>query len=259
MRPDSPSVDELGRVLLEVDAVDAHVAQPPAAAQRARRTGRSGSPSGGRDRSSSCGGRSTAARSRSRARAPSAARSGSARALATGSVPGSPRQTGQVRVLGGSPKDSAQRAEHLRPGRELDVDLQPDDGLVVGHAARRVPSKPIACSSAWAASRMRFSLNAGPAIWKPAGSPSESPLGIEMAGMPGQRHRDGAEVVEVHGQRVVGLRAELEGDGRAGRRDHEVEVLEGGGEVLGDLRAHPLGACRSRRRSSPRTARRCRA
>ena len=31
-----------------------------------------------------------------------------ARALSTGSAPGSPRQTGQVRVLGSSPKDSAQ-------------------------------------------------------------------------------------------------------------------------------------------------------
>ena len=31
---------------------------------------------------------------------------------------------------------------------------------------------------------MRFSLNAGPAIWKPTGSPSESPFGIEIAGMP---------------------------------------------------------------------------
>ena len=31
---------------------------------------------------------------------------------------------------------------------------------------------------------MRFSLNAGPAIWKPVGSPSASPLGIEMAGRP---------------------------------------------------------------------------
>ena len=47
-----------------------------------------------------------------------------------------------------------------------------------------VTSKPIACSSACAASRMRLSLNAGPAIWKPVGRPSESPLGIEMAGMP---------------------------------------------------------------------------
>ena len=31
---------------------------------------------------------------------------------------------------------------------------------------------------------MRFSLNAGPAIWKPTGRPSESPFGIEIAGMP---------------------------------------------------------------------------
>jgi hypothetical protein len=29
-------------------------------------------------------------------------------ALATGKLPGSPRQTGQVRVFGGSPKDSSQ-------------------------------------------------------------------------------------------------------------------------------------------------------
>ena len=29
-------------------------------------------------------------------------------ALATGRLPGSPRQTGQVRVLGGSPNDSSQ-------------------------------------------------------------------------------------------------------------------------------------------------------
>ena len=45
-------------------------------------------------------------------------------------------------------------------------------------------SKPIARSSANAASRMRFSLNAGPASWKPTGSPSLSPLGIEIAGIP---------------------------------------------------------------------------
>src|SRR5580692_7755942 len=31
-----------------------------------------------------------------------------ARALATGKLPGSPRQTGHVRVFGGSPKDSSQ-------------------------------------------------------------------------------------------------------------------------------------------------------
>ena len=31
---------------------------------------------------------------------------------------------------------------------------------------------------------MRFSLKAGPAIWKPTGRPSLRPAGIEMAGMP---------------------------------------------------------------------------
>ena len=31
---------------------------------------------------------------------------------------------------------------------------------------------------------MRFSLNAGPASWKPTGRPSLSPQGIEIAGMP---------------------------------------------------------------------------
>src|SRR5689334_4970197 len=74
-------------------------------------------------------------------------------------------------------------AEHLRAGLELDVDLEADDGFVV-HAKAFAPSKPIACSSAKAASRMRFSLKAGPAIWKPTGRPSLSPLGIEIAGMP---------------------------------------------------------------------------
>ena len=90
----------------------------------------SGSPWAGRDRSSSCGGRSTAARARSRAPARSSARSGRPRALATGSAPGRPRHTGQVCVLGGSPKRQLAAAEHLRPRRELDVDLQADDGLV---------------------------------------------------------------------------------------------------------------------------------
>jgi hypothetical protein len=49
---------------------------------------------------------------------------------------------------------------------------------------------------------------------------------------PRERHRDCAEVVEVHGQGVVGLGAELEGRPRAGRRDDEVKALERGAEVL---------------------------
>ncbi len=59
-------------------------------------------------------------------------------------------------------------AEHLRRGGELDVNLQADDGLVLdlvlAHRVRpALPSNPIARSSANAASRIRFSLNAGPA------------------------------------------------------------------------------------------------
>ena len=60
-------------------------------------------------------------------------------------------------------------AEHLRLGRELDVDLEPDHRLVAvrGHqAAPPSPSrrKPIAPSSARAASSIAESLKAGPAI-----------------------------------------------------------------------------------------------
>src|ERR1700760_2516014 len=75
-------------------------------------------------------------------------------------------------------------AEHLGPGLELDVDLQPDHRLVAAHVLAPPASKPIAPSRAWAASSIRFSLNAGPASWNPTGSPSLSPDGIEIAGIP---------------------------------------------------------------------------
>ena len=74
----------------------------------ARRTGRSGSPWAGPDRSSSCDGRSSAARAPSRAPGRSSARSAPRARWPPAGCPGSPRQTGQVRVLGGSPKDSSQ-------------------------------------------------------------------------------------------------------------------------------------------------------
>ena len=109
-------------------------------------------------------------------------------ALARGSVPGRPRQTGQVRVLGGSPKDSAQPQNifvFVASWTWISRPMTGSNSLIAAPAPRRrVPSKPIACSSANAASRMRFSLNAGPASWKPTGRPSLSPLGIEIAGIP---------------------------------------------------------------------------
>ena len=106
--PGGADVHELGGVLLQVHAVDAHLPQPPARGRAASRTGRSGSPWEGRGRSSSCGGRSTAAPAREPSARPIISPKCTARALATGRLPGRPRQTGQVRVLGGSPKESAQ-------------------------------------------------------------------------------------------------------------------------------------------------------
>src|SRR4051794_8194795 len=58
-------------------------------------------------------------------------------------------------------------AEHLGARPELHMDLETDDRLVcVGgraHAATGMPSKPSDCSSAYEASRILFSENAGPA------------------------------------------------------------------------------------------------
>ena len=158
-------------------------------------------------------------------------------------------------------------AEHLRPRRELDVDLQPDHRLELRHrrpppAGRRSRSS---CSSANAASSRPCSAKAGAAIWKPTGSrgppPSGSarPAGNRDRRDPGERHRHREEVVHVHRQRVVGLLAELEGDRRRGRGDDEVEVRE---DRAGSPRrswSAPAGRGRSRRRSSRRRARRCRA
>ena len=160
-------------------------------------------------------------------------------------------------------------AEHLGLRVELDVDLEADHRLpgascsprcapcrAVGArpaAASRRParaesrkvgavSKPIAPSSACAASRMRFSLNAGPMSWKPTGRPSLRPQGMLTRRQAGQVDRDGADVAHVHRQRVGGARAGLEGDRRRGGRGDQVDVGEGRGEVAAHQRAHLLGA-----------------
>ena len=76
----------------------------------------------------------------------------------------------------------------------------------------------------------------------PAGSPSSSarPLGQRHAGDAGEVGRDGGDVVEVHGHRVVELVAELERRGRCGRADQHVDLLEGRREVVRDEPAHLL-------------------
>ncbi len=68
------------------------------------------------------------------------------------------------------------------------------------------------------------------------------PDGEADAGDAREVRRDRREVVEVHGQRVVELLAELERRGGRRRRDQHVDLLERGVEVALDERAHLLRA-----------------
>ena len=89
-------------------------------------------------------------------------------------------------MLGGSPKLSAQPQNIFVRVSSWTWISRPMTGSqsVMPPPSTGAPVKPIARSSAYAASSSAFSLNAGPASWKPTGSPSLSPLGIEMPGMP---------------------------------------------------------------------------
>jgi hypothetical protein len=148
--PRRARVDELGGVLLEVHAVDAHVAQVPAPAQGLVVLGDlvalgqvgievvlavedrpRGEVAAERQTDHQAVVDRLGVGDRQRPREAEADRAGA-----------------RVRRLA-----EAQRAaaEHLRPGGELDVDLQPDDGLVGrvgGHARTADPSKASAPSSA---------------------------------------------------------------------------------------------------------------
>ena len=108
-------------------------------------------------------------------------------------------------------------AEHLRARASWTWISSPMTGSNVGHRAlprharrSRSPARARAPRRAVAvlAERRARELEAD-------GSPSLRPAGDRDRRDPGQRHRHGAEVVEVHRERVVGLRAELEGDRRA--------------------------------------------
>ena len=185
--PARAEVDQLRGVLLEVDTVDAYLAQPPARRTAARRTGRSDSPWGGRDRSSSCDGRSSAGRALSRARGRSSGRSARrARSRPAGCRAVQDRsdkcgcwETPRRKARSRRTSSWRSRAGHGSRGRS-----RPPSARAQTQTRAALPSKPIACSSACAASSSRFSLKAGPAICRPTGRPSLSPQGIEMAGIP---------------------------------------------------------------------------
>src|SRR6266508_3350878 len=90
------------------------------------------------------------------------------------------------------------RAEHLRPGTELDMRLDTDDRLVVaalalveGRRHRRgslthgcASCRSRSCSRAWAARSISASPRTGATSCRPTGRPSTSPAGTDTAALP---------------------------------------------------------------------------
>ena len=89
-------------------------------------------------------------------------------------------------MFGSSPNDSAQPQNIFVRVLQLDVDLEADDRLVDAASAHPTRHSLEADRLLERVRRVEdaASLKAGPAIWKPTGRPSESPHGIEIAGMP---------------------------------------------------------------------------
>ena len=164
-----------------------------------------------------------------------------ARRFGTGSAPGNARHTGHVCVFGSPPEAVRAAAEHLRARLQLHVDLQPDHRLPGHHRSRSgTTSKPIARSSAWPARNSVFSANCGPISCKPDRQALRQAARDGQARQPGHARRDRQQVVQVHRERVGDLRAELERDRRARRRDDHVEPLEQLVVLALDHRAHLL-------------------
>ena len=163
-------VDRLRGVLLEVDAHDpdlevavlARHGERRRPRRAARRTGRSGSPSRGRDRSSSCGGRPRARRSSQPSARPRSIDHSTAVRFGTGSDPGWPRQIGHVVVFGAAPNPLGQRQNIFVRVFSWTWISRP---MTVSQRHRRrsgTTSKARACSSAWPARKSVFSANCGP-------------------------------------------------------------------------------------------------
>ena len=151
IRPLWPRWVELGRVLLQVDAVDAHVAEPASAAQRHVVLGDLVALGVVRIE--------VVLAVKQRAVGDLAAeRQADHHAELDRALIGHRQGSGETQADGAGVdvRRIAERqlaaAEHLRSRLQLDVDLKPDHRLVVGSAALtlalRVRSKPIACSSA---------------------------------------------------------------------------------------------------------------
>ena len=164
----------------------------------------------------------------------------------TGSVPGMPEAHRADLGVGLGAELVRAAAEHLRRRRELDVALEADHRLVVGHqpvpamiggrrSSARADSQRVRRSEQRRlVERRRHQLDADgqPGIVQPRGD-ADGRHPREVRG-------DREDVVQVHRQRVVGLLADLERGRRRRRRDEHVEALEGALVVADHEGAHLL-------------------
>src|SRR3954451_17634701 len=119
-------------------------------------------------------------------------------ALATGSVPGSPRQTGHVRVLGSSPKLSSQPQNIFVRVSSWTWISRPMTGSSSGIGGGLVEADRLL-------ERVRGVEDPVLADRRPVDLEADlqsvgQPVGDRDRGDTGERHRHGAEVVEIHGE-----------------------------------------------------------
>ena len=233
----------------------------------AGRTGKSGSSSVGPGSSSACGPTSRGPESCIRAPGAILTASSTAFSFITGSTPGMPRHTGQTIEFGrASYSTSHPQNIFVRVARCM-CTSRPMVGLKVG-ARSWPPSRP-AAAPAWP-NRLSLehprdpkelsSVNTPVRIWRPTGRPAVvRPHGRLRPAMPARFAAHGVDVRQVHGQRVGGLLADLKAAVGAGRPHDAIDVLRTPRRNRRGSAAAPSGPSCSRRRSSPRSGRSCRA
>ena len=233
-------------IVIGVPSASTPICDATRSSRAACRIARSGIPSEGRDRNSSCARRSdvgcTVQPSASAARIASS----TACSLSTGSAPGSARHTGQVFAFGGAPKSVEQPQKIFVARLELDVHLEPDDHLVRVVPALRGVTSSVRLRAERAFERVRArrtscrSSKCRAMNCPPTGSPSTRPIGTDIAGTPARF----AVTVKMslryisYGSR---LRAERKRRRRRRRREQQMHAArEHVREIPRDERAHLL-------------------